>query len=52
VLIAIANHVFVMSGHDIVGLRWSALAWFTLGLGIVGALTMLGGFIAGLVAWI
>jgi len=52
VLIAIANDVFVMSGHDIVGLRWSALAWFTLGLGIVGALTMLGGFIAGLVAWI
>jgi len=52
VLIAIANDVFVMSGHDIVGLRWSALAWFTLGLGIVGGLTMLGGFIAGLVAWI
>jgi len=52
VLIAIANDVFVMSGHNIVGLRWSALAWFTLGLGIVGGLTMLGGFIAGLVAWI
>jgi hypothetical protein len=52
VLIAIANDVFVMSGQDIVGLRGSALAWSMLALGIVGALAIMGGLIAGLVAWI
>lgn len=36
----------------IVGLRGSALAWSLLGIGIVGGLTILGGLIAGLVAWI
>jgi len=52
VLIAIANNVFVMSGQDIVGLRVSALAWSMLGLGIVGGLAIMGGLIAGLIAWI
>ena len=52
VLIAIANDVFVMSGQDIVGLRSSALAWSMLGLGIVGGLAIMGGLIAGLIAWI
>jgi MFS family permease len=52
VLIAIANDVFVMSGQDIVGLRGSALAWSMLGVGIVGALAIMGGLIAGLIAWI
>jgi hypothetical protein len=52
VLIAIANDVFVMSGQDIVGLRGSALAWSTLGFGIVGGLAIMGGLIAGLIAWI
>jgi MFS family permease len=52
VLIAIANDVFVMTGQDIVGLRGSALAWSMLGFGIVGALAVMGGLIAGLVAWI
>jgi hypothetical protein len=52
VWIAIANGVFVMNGPDIVGLRGSALGWASLGLGIVGALAIVGGLIAGLVAWI
>jgi MFS family permease len=52
VLIAIANDVFIMSGQDIVGLHGSGLAWSMLGLGIVGALALMGGLIAGLIAWI
>ena len=52
VAIAIANNVFVMNGPDIIGLRGSALAWSLLPLGIVGVLAMMGGLIAGLVAWI
>jgi hypothetical protein len=52
VWIAIANNVFVMNGPDIVGLRGSALAWSMLPLGIVGGLAIMGGLIAGLVAWI
>lgn len=50
--IAIANDVFVMSGSDIVGLRGGALAWSSLGLGLVGVLAFIGGLIAGLVSWI
>jgi MFS family permease len=52
VLVSIANDVFVMSGQDIVGLRGGALAWSMLGLGIVGAIAIMGGLIAGLIAWI
>lgn len=52
VWIAIANDVFILSGNDIVGLRWTAVTWATLGLGIVGSLAVIGGMIAGLVSWI
>jgi hypothetical protein len=52
VSIAIANGTFVMNGPDIVGLRGSALAWSMLPLGIVAGLAILGGLVAGLVAWI
>jgi hypothetical protein len=52
VSIANANDVFVMQGPAIVGLRGSAVAWLMLPLGIVGGLAILGGLIAGLVAWI
>jgi len=52
VWVAIANNVFVMNGPDIVALRGSALAWSMLPLGIVGGLAIMGGLIAGLVAWI
>jgi hypothetical protein len=52
VSIANANNTFVMNGPDIVGLRGSALAWLMLPLGIIGGLAILGGLIAGLLAWI
>jgi hypothetical protein len=52
VAIAIANNVFVMNGPDIIGLRGSALAWSLLPVGFVGVLAVLGGLVAGLVAWI
>ena len=52
VWVAIANGVFVMDGPDIVGLTGSPLSVALVGLGIVGAATMLAGFIAGLVSWI
>lgn len=52
VWIANANDVFVMNGRDIVGLRGSALTWFMAPFGIVGGLAILGGLVAGLVAWI
>jgi hypothetical protein len=52
VWIAIANDVFVMNGPDIVGLSGGALAWSLLGLGVVGGLAIIGGLIAGFVAWI
>ena len=52
VWIAIANDVFVMNGPDVVGLRGSGLAASMLGLAIVGGLAIMGGLIAGLVAWI
>ncbi len=52
VSIANANDAFVMNGPDIVGLRGSALAWLMLPLGVVGGLAIVGGLIAGLLAWI
>ena len=50
--IAMANDVFVMNGPDVVGVRGSALAISLLGLAVVGAVAMMAGLIAGLVAWI
>jgi hypothetical protein len=50
--IGYANDVFVMNGQEVVGLRTSALTWSLLGVGIVGALAMAAGAIAGLVSWI
>jgi hypothetical protein len=50
--IALAGNVFVMNGSEIVGLRGSAPAWVSFGLGLVGLLAFVGGLLAGLVAWI
>ena len=50
--LAFANDLFVMSGPDVVGVRGGPLALSLLGLGIVGALAIAGGLIAGLVSWI
>jgi len=52
VWLAIANDVFVMNGADIVGLQASPLSWSLVGLGMVGAVAVVGGLIAGLVSWI
>ena len=52
VWIAIANNVFVMNGPDIVGRSGGAVAWILLGFGIAGSLTILGGLVAGFVAWV
>jgi len=52
VWVAIANGAFVMDGPDIVGLTGSPLSVALVGLGIVGAGTMLAGFVAGLVSWV
>ena len=49
---AIASDVFVMNGPDIVGLNGGAFEWGLLGISLVGGLAILGGFIAGFVAWI
>src|SRR5207245_5968487 len=50
--IAYTNDVFVMNGQEVVGLRGSALTWTLLGVGLVGALAMAAGAIAGLLSWI
>lgn len=52
VWVAIANNVFVMNGPDIVGLQGSALAWSALGVALVGVVAIMGGLLAGMVAWI
>ena len=52
VWIASANDVFVMDGSDVVGLRGGAVAWASLGFGIVGVFAFTGGLIAGLASWI
>ena len=48
---AYANDVFVMSGNQITGVQWTALAWSMLGLGIVGSLALVAAAIGGLVAY-
>jgi hypothetical protein len=52
VAVAIANHVFVMAGSEIVGIQGGAFAWSLIGLGIAGAIVIMSGLVAGLVAWI
>ncbi len=52
VALAFANNVFVMNGWTVVDVRPSPLAVALLGLGIVGALAIMGGAIGGLIAWI
>ncbi len=52
VWIAIANDVFVMNGPDIVGLQGGAVAWSLLGFSMLGGIVIVGGLVAGFVAWI
>lgn len=52
VLFAYANGAFVMTGPHVTGIAPSPFAWTMVGLVTVSALTMIGGFVAGLVSWI
>ena len=52
VALAFANNVFVIDGADVVGVRGGTLAWSLLGLGLAGGVTIIGGMISGLIAWI
>ena len=52
IALAIGNNVFVMDGNDIAAIQGGALAWATLGLAFLGALTAAGAVIAGFIAWI
>jgi hypothetical protein len=49
---AYASGVLVMSGPDVIGIDPTPFAWTMVGLVILAALAMLGGFIGGLVSWI
>ena len=50
--LAFANDVFVTNGTTVTDVRPSPLAFGLLGLGIVGALAIIAGVIAGFIAWI
>lgn len=52
VWIAYANGAFVMRGPDVIGVQATPLAWTIVGLGAVAALSMIAGFVGGLVSWI
>jgi hypothetical protein len=49
---AFAAGEFVMDGPDVSGVQFTAFGWSMVGLMIIGGLSMIGGAIAGLVAWI
>jgi hypothetical protein len=50
--VALAGGAFLMSGPDVTGITSSSFAWAMVGLVLVGVLAIIGGSIAGLVAWI
>lgn len=49
---AFAAGEFVMNGPDVTGVQFTAFGWSMVGLMIIGGFSMIGGAIAGLVAWI
>jgi hypothetical protein len=49
---AFANGMFVMHGHDVIGIQSGPGAWLVLGLGILAGLVIMGGLVGGLVSWI
>ena len=49
---AFASGEFVMDGNDVTGVRFTPFGWWMVGLMIAGGFAMIGGAIAGLVAWI
>jgi hypothetical protein len=52
VIAAFGSNIVEVNGHDVVGVEWSGLTWSILGVLILAGLAMVGGAIAGLVAWI
>lgn len=52
VLLAYANGVFVMSGPDVTGIQSTPFAWTMVGLFALAMVTIIGGFVGGLVSWI
>jgi hypothetical protein len=50
--LALANDLFIMNGPDVVGVQGSPLALALFGLGLAGAVAIVGGMIGGLVSWI
>ena len=49
---AFASGEFVMNGADVTGVRFTPLGGWMVGLMIAGGFAMIGGAVAGLVAWI
>jgi hypothetical protein len=49
---AYAGNGFVMNGTDVTGISSTPFAWAMVALATVGCLAMIGGAVAGLVAWI
>ena len=49
---AFAAGEFVMDGSDVTDVQFTAFGWSMVGLMIIGGFSMIGGAIAGLVAWI
>ena len=49
---AFAAGEFVMDGPDVTDVQFTAFGWSMVGLMIIGGFSMIGGAIAGLVAWI
>jgi len=52
VLIAYFSGAFIINGQDVTGIQPTPQAWTFVVLGLVGVLSLVGGAIAGLVAWI
>ena len=52
VLIAYFSGAFILNGPDVTGIQPTPAAWTFVVLGLVGVLSLVGGAIAGLVAWI
>jgi hypothetical protein len=51
-LIAVFSGAFVVNGPDVVEINATPQAWTFVVLGVIGVLALIGGSIAGLVAWI
>ena len=51
-LIAVFSGAFVVDGPDVVAINATPQAWLFVLLGVIGVLSLIGGSIAGLIAWI